>query len=95
MGTEKKQIPNRRQILKQIASLLEPWLDDTNKSRQLNEQTNLLSDIGIDSVGILQLILNIERVFAIKIDDSEIDSEMLSRAGRFIDMIERTIHGNN
>ena len=95
MKIQKKQIPNRKQILKQIASLLEPWLDDTEKSHPLNEQTDLLTDLGIDSIAILQLILNIERVFAIKIDDSEIDSEMLSRTSRFIDMIERISHENN
>ena len=95
MKIQKKQIPNRKQILKQITSLLEPWLDDTEKPHPLNEQTDLLTDLGIDSVAILQLILNIERVFAIKIDDSEIDSEILSRTSRFIDMIERISHENN
>lgn len=95
MGTEKKQIPNRKQILKQIESLLEPWLDGTNKSHQFNEHTDLLSELGIDSVGILKLILNIERVFTIKIDDSQLDSEMFSKTGRFIDMIERAIHEDN
>jgi len=53
MDTEKKQQTDRAEILKILATILEPWLDDIDDTASLNEQINLLSDLGLDSVAIL------------------------------------------
>ena len=50
----------RREIVEQLRILLEPWLQESDMAEQINEQTNLLTDLGIDSVGILQLVLGVE-----------------------------------
>ena len=61
----------------------------------MNEQTNLLSDLGLDSVAILQLILGIEKQFNIILKDYELDSDVFSRMGNLIDIIEGKINENN
>jgi len=87
METEKKQT-DRGEILKTLGTILEPWLDDIDDADLLNEQTNLLSDLGLDSVAILQLILGIEKDFGVTIKDSELDSDVFSKMKNLIDIIE-------
>ena len=88
METEGRQLVSREHILKQLQVLLEPWLDDIDDSASLSEQTSLLTDLGLDSVAILQLILGIEKQFNITIKDNELDSEVFSKMANLIDIIE-------
>ena len=78
----------RQEVIEQIRLLLEPWLQDTEDSEQINEQTNLLTDLGLDSVAILQLLLGIEKEFNVTIKDHELDSEVFSKMAKLIDIIE-------
>ncbi len=94
METEKKQLTNRAEILRKLGLILEPWLDDTDLAL-LNEQTNLLADLGLDSVAILQLVLGIEKEFNVTIKDHEMDSEMFSKMANLIDIIERKLNGTD
>lgn len=83
----------RHKILQQLQIILEPWSD--GESQIINESTDLLTELGIDSVGILQIVLNMEKEFGISIDEQELDTEVLSRLGNFIDMVEASIHEDN
>lgn len=85
----------RREIVEQLRILLEPWLQESDMAEQINEQTNLLTDLGIDSVGILQLVLGVEKEFTVTINDHELDSDVFSRVGNLIDIIEGKINENN
>ena len=87
METEKKQT-DRTEILKTLATILEPWLDDIDDTDSLDEETNLLADLGLDSVAILQLVLGIEKEFGVTIKDSELDSDVFSKMKNLIDIIE-------
>lgn len=82
---------NRNEILQTIHQALEPWLDDHPRIRQ---HTDLISDIGIDSVGILQMILYIENKYQIEIPVYEMNLEMLANVNSFIDLIESKINAN-
>ena len=93
-GTEKKQT-DRIDILKTLAAILEPWLNDIDDRNLLNEQTNLLADLGLDSVAILQLILGIENQFGVTIKDSELDSDVFSKMKNLIDIIEDKLNEAN
>ena len=95
METEKKHLTSRTQILKKLAILLEPWLDDLDQAEGLNEQTSLLSDLGLDSVAILQLILGVEKEFSITIKDHELDSDVFSKMGNLINIIEGKVNETN
>lgn len=95
MVTKGKPSENRKKILDRVKILLEPWIDDVSGADEINEETNMLSELGIDSVGVLQLILGIEQEYGIRINDYELDSEFLSRIGNIINMIESRIHEDN
>jgi acyl carrier protein len=92
MKETKTKVNNRNDILRQLRILLEPWVAETEILAELNEDTNLLSDVGVDSVGILQLVLSVEDEFNIKIKDSELDSVVFSKIDNFINLIEVKIN---
>ena len=94
MNAKRKQIQDRKLILEKLKTLLEPWVD-SNDTDHVDEKTNLLADIGIDSVGILQLVLGVEDEFGITIKDHELESDVFSKMGNFIDIIEGRINENN
>lgn len=95
MTTEKKQKKDRTEILKTLAVLVEPWFDDIDDTTMLNEQTNLLADLGLDSVAILQVVLDIEKELGITIKDSELDSDVFSKMKNLIDIIEDKLNEAN
>lgn len=95
MAIKGKPSENRKKIFDRVKILLEPWIDDISVTDEINEETNMLSELGIDSVGVLQLILGIEQEYGIRINDYELDSEFLSRIGNIINMIENRTHEDN
>lgn len=80
----------RKNILGAIEEAIRPWLKDGG----LTEDVNLIKDIGIDSVGILQLLLNLEKRYQIQIPEYELDMATLSSLEVFIDYIENKIHAD-
>jgi len=94
MNIEKQNL-TRKEILEQTYLLLEPWLNDIDESDQINEEANLLADMGLDSVAILQLILEIEKQFNITIQDNELDSDVFSKMANLIDIIEGKVNETN
>jgi acyl carrier protein len=95
MRTNRNGKTSRTEIIEQIHCLLEPWVLDAELIDKANEQTNLISDLGLDSVGILQLILEIERKFGISIKDYELDSRTFSMMGNLVSIIERKMYEIN
>ena len=82
----------RKQILDQLKILLESWVPDIGLLENIGEETNLLTDAGLDSVGILQIVLAAEKQFNITIKDHELDSTVFSRMGNFINIIESKLY---
>jgi acyl carrier protein len=95
MQTNKNKKTSRTEIIEQIRCLLEPWVLDTDLINKADEKTNLIADLGLDSVSILQLILEIERKFGISIKDYELDSRTFSMMGNLVSIIERKIYEIN
>ena len=61
-------------------------LDDAEEIRL---ESNLITDVGLDSVGILQIILDVENEYKIKIDNDELDGEIFSKFGNFVKLVAR------
>lgn len=61
---------SRNEILEKLSSVMEMTLGDTDIDiSSLTEQSELVSDIGLDSVGILYLVVAIEEFFGVRYDD--------------------------
>ena len=85
---------DHRDIIETVKSILEPWVQDEEKLRTADEQTHLITDLGLDSIGVLQAILGIEKAFDISIAHHELDSNVLSKLGAIAALIEGKINEN-
>ena len=59
---------NRNEILENIKFILVNKLKLVSKQELINEKTNLLKDLSIDSVKIVNLLVELENTFQIDID---------------------------
>jgi acyl carrier protein len=95
MGTTETRKIGRLEIIGQLCEILESWVSDIDLTSKINEETNLITDLGLDSIGVLQVILGVEKAFGISIQTHELDSELLSRFGNLVRMIQEKIHEIN
>jgi len=93
MAVEKVRGMKRFEILERVAAIMEPWVSDLTED--ISEDTNLIAELGLDSVGILQVILGAEKEFGISISEEELDSESFSRMGNLLAIIEEKLHETN
>ena len=54
----------------------------------INDETDLIQDLGFDSVSIIRTIVDIEAAFDIEIDDEFLVAEILSKFGKLKDCVE-------
>ena len=85
----------RLEIIKQMRDILEPWITDIDLIDEIGEETDLIRDLGLDSIGILQVILETEKEFGISVDNNELDSETFSMMGNLVGIIQKKIHEDN
>ena len=60
-----------------------------SNSVEFDEKSNLVTDLGLNSVGILYMVIAIEEFFGIRFDD--IDSSELKTLENVIDYIEKKV----
>lgn len=94
-GTGKIISMDRAEIISQLSDILEPWISDIDLVDEIGEETNLIIDLGLDSVGILQIVLGIEQKFGIKINNFELDSSLLSKMENMVNMIQGKLNEDN
>ncbi|MHC4743411.1 MAG: acyl carrier protein [Planctomycetota bacterium] len=86
---------NRSEIIEQLRDILEPWVSDVDLIDEIGEDTDLVSDLGLDSIGILQVILGIEKTLGISIENHELDAEILSMTGNLVSLIQKKLDEDN
>lgn len=86
---------NRPEIIEELCDILEPWVSDIDLIDEIGENTDLVSDLGLDSIGILQMILGIEKALGISIENHELDSDILSMTGNLVSLIQKKLNENN
>ena len=59
----------REQITEKLKELFEMVFDDVDKLIGCTEDTRLVEDLGLDSVGILYVVVGIEEFFSVRFDD--------------------------
>ncbi len=87
--------PTRPGIIEHVRTILESWVSDTGLIGQVDEETNLITDLGLDSIGILQVILQAERDFGISIENNELGSETFSKIGNLVNIIQDKMYAHN
>ena len=80
----------RAQILDKLRSLISEQLDVA--ADEVFEDSEFLSDLGADSLDIVDLVMKIEDEFNLEIDDE--DAQEMQTVRRVIDYLEQTLQAN-
>ena len=73
---------NREEILKKLETIVSQEFD----VEELTEDTDLRDDLETDSIGMSELVMDVEENF--DIDLSEVDFSKIEKTGDFVDIIE-------
>lgn len=71
---------DRSELLQQLKGILEPYVQDKEALSNLNEETDFLEDLKINSAHLVDIILDSEEVFDIEIDDEAAEKMMTVKA---------------
>lgn len=79
---------NRQELLQDFKSILKEHVDNqgTQLVEHLSENTDLVNDLGIDSLDVVNIVIDIENRYKIEIDNEAIGSMSIVR--NCIDLIE-------
>lgn len=78
---------NKEMIQQKIMEMLRAGLSSSTVTEELNENTSLLRDVGLDSVQIIELIVAIEEQFDLPIFDEDLNATIFDRFGNLVDFI--------
>lgn len=80
---------SKEQLATELVNLIKTIKKDENL--EITEHTNLADDVGLDSLELINLILEIEEKYEVDIDLDEFDFEYLEDFGLFTDFFMKTI----
>ena len=66
--------------------------DDSVDTKEINNKTDLVNDLGFDSISIIQLVVELENEFDIEINDEYLLIEYLSPFKSLIEIINNSIN---
>ena len=77
---------NRDKLLEKLTALIEPYVQDKDLLKGIDESTDLLADLKVNSAHLVDIILDAEEHFDIEIDDES--AEKMLTVGAAIEIIE-------
>ena len=60
---------NRQEIIEKLKEVFSLATGEDFSSKEYTEQSNLISDLGLNSVGVLYVVIAIEEFFGVQFDD--------------------------
>lgn len=79
----------REQIAKKLIEVVSIYVRDRNRLHAITEDSTLIQELGINSLDLVDILLEVETTFDITIEGNE--SESLNRVGNALDLIERKL----
>lgn len=64
---------NREEIIEKVKNIVKPYTENAEALEQLNEQTDFIKDLNINSANLVDIVLDIEEKFEIVIDNTEME----------------------
>lgn len=81
---------NREEITKKLKTVIEPYVQNKEAFENVNEETDMLKDLQVNSAHLVDIILDMEEKFDIEIDDET--AEKMLTVGEAIDATERLLN---
>ena len=76
----------REEIVEQLKSILATVKGIDAKDVECDESTHLLTGLGLNSIGMLYMVISIENQFGIRFED--VNTSEIDTVGKVIDLIE-------
>jgi acyl carrier protein len=86
------EVMDRAEILNQISKLLERYSGNSATRGPLSESMKLAEDLDIDSARLVDIVIDVEEKFHVKIDDSKLDR--LKTVGDIITLVSELQSGS-
>lgn len=80
-------------MLEKVIGLIYEVKEGSIEREKIDRKANMITDIGVDSLQLVNLILLVEEEFGIEIDFDLFDYSVLKSVEKFVDFIERQIEG--
>jgi acyl carrier protein len=80
---------NRQSITEKLKEIITPYVQNQEALLAVNEETDLMKDLKINSQHLVDIILDTEVAFDIEIDDES--AEKMLTVGAAVDIVERLI----
>lgn len=64
---------NKSEIIEQLKTVVKPYIKNQQAFENLNENTDFINDLKINSANLVDVILDIEEVFDIVIDNASME----------------------
>lgn len=78
---------NKKEVINGLLQILAEIKEDKTLTAKLSENSNLINDVGIDSLQMISLMINIEEKFSVELNFSQINLAHLNSIGSLADFI--------
>lgn len=80
---------NEAQITEKVIALITPYVKNLDALKTINKDTSILSDLGVNSARLVDIVLSFEDEFGIEVDDDSADS--IATIGDAVALIGRLV----
>lgn len=71
---------NREETIEKLKSIIKPFVNNEEAFASLNENTDFITDLNINSANLVDIILDVEDAFDIQIDNESMEKMMSVKA---------------
>jgi acyl carrier protein len=79
----------KSEIIARLKEIVTPYSKDTNALANINEESNFISDLKINSANLVDIVLDVEEAFDIEIDNDAM--EKMLTVGASIDIVQNKL----
>ncbi|MEO6348951.1 MAG: acyl carrier protein [Aquaticitalea sp.] len=74
----------KEELIAKLKTIVEPYVQDEEAFRNLTEDTNFVTDLKINSANLVDVILDVEDAFDIRIENEEMEKMLSVKAAMAI-----------
>ena len=64
---------NKEETIEKLKTIVKPYITNQNAFENLTENTDFITDLGINSANLVDVILDVEEMFGIEIDNQSME----------------------
>lgn len=73
-------MPDQQQLIDDLKAIVKPYIQDEDAFKNLNEETDFINDLKINSANLVDVILDIEDKYDIELDNESMDKMLNVKA---------------